>query len=105
MRSVIISIKDINEDKLLGREALPVLIGKEKTINAMIVTLLLASILIISLTFSLNLTRLNYFLPLFFIYSILNLFVFYKRPKIYPISSEITVDGVFIAVGVFALFI
>ena len=105
IRSVIFSIKDLHEDKIVGREVLPNVIGKK---NAFIVTEMMGLAFIFIVIFMVYLSKimfLNYLLIFPIIYAMVMLFLFFKKPSFLGINAEAMIDGVFILTGIFGLFI
>ena len=102
VRSTLLDIRDIQGDRLVGRETLPVLIGKEET------KLLLGGVSLV-LAFLLILASLRGWLPPFsyyylglVVYMLLYLYLYHKRIFFQGLGHELVVDSQLILAGLIA---
>jgi 4-hydroxy-3-methylbut-2-enyl diphosphate reductase len=102
VRSVLFDIRDIQGDRFVGRETIPILIGKE---NTKVFLLTLSSMAAIGLFISSQfgwLSSLGYLLIIPIIYTIFYLYLYHKRIISQGLSCEGVVDGKFILTGIIA---
>jgi len=99
IRSVLFDIKDIHGDIIVGRETIPILIGKE---NTKIFLVILAALSAAGLLISRNMgwtSYLSHFMLLSILYTCGYLYLYHKRIISQGLSCEAVVDGKFILVG------
>ncbi len=99
IRSVLFDIRDIQGDKIIGRETIPIFIGKE---NTKIFLVVLAGLSATGLLISRNMgwtSSLSHFMLLSILYTCGYLYLYHKRTISQGLSCEAVVDGKFILVG------
>jgi 4-hydroxy-3-methylbut-2-enyl diphosphate reductase len=102
IRSVLFDIRDIQGDRIIGRETIPILIGKE---NTKIFLVILAGLSATGLLISRNMgwtSNLTHFMLLSILYTCGYLYLYHKRVISHGLSCEAVVDGKFILVGCIA---
>jgi 4-hydroxy-3-methylbut-2-enyl diphosphate reductase len=103
IRSVVFDLREIQTDQLVGRETIPIVIGKErtKTLLAAMTMLLLAAML--TALWSGVFTAAGWLMLLPILYTCAYLYLFHKRTIMHGITFEIIVGGKFLLVGLLAL--
>jgi len=99
IRSVLYDIKDIQGDMIVGKETIPIVIGKGKT---KVLLVLLALILAIVLFLAPHLhwtSTLSYYLLIPVLYTCFYLFLYHRRIIWRGVACEATVDTTFILTG------
>jgi 4-hydroxy-3-methylbut-2-enyl diphosphate reductase len=100
IRAVLYDIKDIQGDAVVGRETMPIVIGKERT-QRLVLALAIVSIIIIALsTYAGLVTSLGYWLIGISFYSLLSLYLYHRRVIFQGIVFEMVVDLEFILAGI-----
>ncbi|MBI3599027.1 MAG: 4-hydroxy-3-methylbut-2-enyl diphosphate reductase [Nitrospinae bacterium] len=102
IRSVLFDIRDIQGDRFVGRETIPIIIGKEKT---KVFLLTLAGIAAAGLFISSKLgwtSGIGYLFIITIIYTVFYLYLYHKRIISQGLSCEAVVDGKFILTGLIA---
>lgn len=102
-RSLLFDIRDIQGDRLIGRETIPIIIGKEKTKLYLGVVLIMTAIaLFVSGWFNLA-SSLSFFLLASIGYSAFYLYLYHKRIISQGVSCDAVVDGQFYVTGLITL--
>ena len=102
IRSVLFDIRDIQGDRFVGRETIPIIIGKEKTkIFLFILCGVVATGLFLS-SFLGWISSLGYLFIVTIIYTVFYLFLYHKRIISQGLSCEGVIDGKFILTGIVA---
>jgi 4-hydroxy-3-methylbut-2-enyl diphosphate reductase len=103
IRSVVFDLREIQADQIVGRETIPVLLGKERTriLLAVLTGLLLAAMLLAMREGKLASAGYLMLLPVFYTWGYL--YLYHRRAILHGIPFEIVVDGKFILIGVLAL--
>lgn len=105
VRSTLFDIRDVQGDRLVGRETLPVLIGKEKTKLLLGgVSLLLPSLLLLASLRGWLPSHSYYYLGLV-AYMVGYLYLYHKRVLFLGLGHELVVDSQLILAGVIAMFL
>ena len=102
IRSVLFDIRDIQGDRFVGRETIPILIGKEKTKIFLLAISGLAAIGLFIFSRIGWLSSLGYLLIIPIAYTIFYLYLYHRRIISQGLSCEGVVDGKFILTGVIA---
>jgi len=102
IRSVLFDIRDIQGDRFVGRETIPILIGKEKTKIFLLAISGLAAIGLLIFSRIGWLSSLGYLLIIPIGYTIFYLYLYHRRIISQGLSCEGVVDGKFILTGVIA---
>ena len=102
IRSVLFDIRDIQGDRFVGRETIPILIGKEKTKIFLLAISGLAAIGLLIFSRIGWLSSLGYLLIIPIAYTIFYLYLYHRRIISQGLSCEGVVDGKFILTGVIA---
>ena len=102
IRSVLFDIRDIQGDRFVGRETIPILIGKEKTKIFLLAISGLAAIGLFIFSRIGWLSSLGYLLIIPIGYTIFYLYLYHRRIISQGLSCEAVVDGKFILTGVIA---
>ncbi len=102
IRSVLFDIRDIQGDRFVGRETIPILIGKEKTKIFLLAISGLAAIGLFIFSRIGWLSSLGYLLIIPIVYTIFYLYLYHRRIISQGLSCEAVVDGKFILTGVIA---
>ncbi len=103
IRSLIFDIRDMNRDKIFGKETLPILIGKEKT-KAIIIVLSIVLFLILTYgIFTVNKRLYLLYIPICYI--ILCMYLYKKRYISKGIAFDIFIETIFVAVFLSSIFI
>jgi 4-hydroxy-3-methylbut-2-enyl diphosphate reductase len=102
IRSVLFDIRDIQGDRFVGRETIPIIIGKEKT-KVFLLTLSSAAAagLFISSTVGWT-SSLGYLFIISVAYTTFYLYLYHRRIISQGLSCEAVVDGKFILTGIIA---
>jgi 4-hydroxybenzoate polyprenyltransferase len=103
IRSVVFDMREIQTDQLVGRETIPVVVGKERTkilLAAMTALLMLA--MLIALWAGIFTTA-GWLMLLPILYTCGYLYLFHKRAIMHGVWFEIIVGGQFLLVGLLAL--
>jgi 4-hydroxy-3-methylbut-2-enyl diphosphate reductase len=103
-RSIFFDIKEIQGDKMVGRETMPIFIGKERTKVIIVALMLLAFIGLIHSTYKGNLPELGYLLTVLLLYNAAYLFLYHKRIFTHSLICEFIADGKFILAGILSFF-
>ncbi|HBF35086.1 TPA: hypothetical protein DDW35_11050, partial [Candidatus Sumerlaeota bacterium] len=103
IRSVVFDLREIQTDQLVGRETIPIVIGKERTkvLLAALTALLFAAML--TALWSGVFTRAGWLMLLPILYTCGYLYLFHKRAIMHGITFEVIVGGKFLLVGLLAL--
>src|SRR3989338_713805 len=102
IRSVLFDIRDIQGDRFVGRETIPIIIGKEKTkIFLFILCGVVATGLFLS-SFLGWISGIGYLFIIIIIYTVFYLFLYHKRIISQGLSCEGVIDGKFILTGIVA---
>jgi 4-hydroxy-3-methylbut-2-enyl diphosphate reductase len=102
IRSVLFDIRDIQGDRFVGRETIPIIIGKERT---KVFLLCLSGLAVMGLLVSSILkwvSSLGYLFIISVLYTIFYLYLYHRRIISQGLSCEGVVDGKFILTGVLA---
>lgn len=102
IRSVLFDIRDIQGDRFVGRETIPILIGKEKTKIFLLTLSGLAAVGLFIFSRIGWLSSLGYLLIIPILYTIFYLFLYHRRIISQGLSCEGVVDGKFILTGIIA---
>jgi 4-hydroxy-3-methylbut-2-enyl diphosphate reductase len=100
IRSVVFDIVSIEGDRIVGRETIPILLGRKKTQRLLIMlSIILGSLMFFSSAFGL-VSSLGYYLSLFPVFMVACLYVFQKRRVLAGKSFEALIDSSFIFAGI-----
>jgi 4-hydroxy-3-methylbut-2-enyl diphosphate reductase len=103
VRSVVFDLRDIQSDQIVGRETIPILIGKERTrVLLAALTGLLAAAMLIGVRWG-ALTGAGYLMLLPLAYTWGYLYLYHRRAILDGLAFEAIVDGKFILAGLLAL--
>jgi len=103
IRSVVSDIRDIHGDRLIGRETIPILIGKEPT-KVFVASLTIALALLLASASSLGWApRFGYFLMLAVGYTALYLALYHARIISRGVAFDLTLDGAYHVSGLLAI--
>ena len=103
-RSLLFDIRDIQGDQSIGRETIPIIIGKEKTKLYLGVILIMTAVgLFVSGWFNWA-SSLSFLLLASIGYSVFYLYLFHKRIISQGVSCDAVVDGQFYLTGLITLF-
>ncbi|VAX19554.1 4-hydroxy-3-methylbut-2-enyl diphosphate reductase [hydrothermal vent metagenome] len=103
IRSVVSDIRDIHGDRLVGRETIPILIGKEPT-KVFVAGLTIALALLLATASSLGWApRFGYFLILTVGYTALYLALYHARIISRGVAFDLTLDGAYHVSGLLAI--
>ncbi len=104
IRSLIFDIRDMNRDKIFGKETLPILIGKEKTKLIIIVLSIVLYMILTYAFFTMDNEGLFYlYFPICYI--ILCMYLYKKRTVSKGIAFDILIETIFVALFISSLFI
>lgn len=102
IRGVFLDIKDIQGDKLIGKETIPIAIGKKRTkILLVFISIFIAALLIISPNLGWT-SNFSYYLLLCIVYACGYLFLYHKRIIKEGMLCEAVADFNFILAGIIA---
>ncbi len=102
IRAALFDMRDIQGDAVVGRETIPIVLGKELTQRLLVVLLAVVSLV---LTFSAMwglVTPLGYWLLVIPVYCLFTLYLYHRRVIFQGIPFEIVVDLEFILAGILA---
>jgi 4-hydroxy-3-methylbut-2-enyl diphosphate reductase len=102
IRAALFDMRDIQGDAVVGRETIPIVIGKGPTQRLLVVLLVFVSLV---LTFSAILglvTMLAYWLLVIPVYCLFTLYLYHRRVIFQGVPFEVVVDLEFIIAGVLA---
>ena len=99
IRCLLFDIRDIQGDRMVGRETIPIIIGKEKTKVLLFILAGLLAVVLATLGFLHRSSDLAFFLLLPVLYACGYLLLFKKRAISEGFSCELLVDGNFIFTG------
>ncbi len=102
IRSVLFDIRDIQGDRFVGRETIPILLGKEKTKMFLLAISGFAAIGLFIFSRIGWLSSLGYLLIIPIGYTIFYLYLYHRRIISQGLSCEAVVDGKFILTGLIA---
>ncbi len=103
VRSAQFDILDIQGDRIVGKETLPIMIGEKKTVRLALVLMVLCALLLFFFAFVGLLPDLGYWLIFGVLYCLFYLFLLWKQPPMETLFFEGLVDGNFIFIGIIAL--
>ncbi|HUT26256.1 MAG TPA: 4-hydroxy-3-methylbut-2-enyl diphosphate reductase [Sumerlaeia bacterium] len=103
IRSVVTDFRDIQGDQIIGRETIPVVLGKDytKTLLAVLTGVLLLAMIIV--TAGDALTPLGYFMIFPLLYTWGYLYIYHRRLMKPGMAFEALIGGKFILIGILAL--
>ena len=103
IRTVVSDIRDIHGDKLVGRETIPILIGKEQTKVFLAFLTVGLAILLVTASALGWVTSFGYFLLVLVGYTALYLGLYHRRIIARGFRFDLTLDGVFYMAGIMAI--
>ncbi len=98
-RSLLFDIRDIQGDQLIGRETIPIIIGKEKTKLYLGVVLIMTAVGLFASGWFSWASSLSFFLLASIGYSAFYLYLYHKRIISQGVSCDAVVDGQFYVTG------
>ncbi len=103
MRTVLLNVKDVQGDRIVGKETIPIAIGIRNTqISLIVISVLLAMLLIVSPMFGWTSTFSYYLFPCV-IYACVYLYLYHKRTIPSGLACEAITDFNFILAGVMVI--
>ncbi len=105
VRSTLLDVRDIQGDRLVGRETIPVLIGPERTRILLIAVNILLSLLIVAASAISWLPPRSYLFLAITAYGFFYLYLYHRRILFRDLMSEVVVDGKLLLAGALALFV
>ncbi len=103
IRSIVFDLRDIQADQIVGRETLPIVLGKAPTRIMLAVITGLLFVSLIAATAAGILTPAGYLMILPVLYTWGYLYLYHKRAIIHGLVFESIVDGKFIMAGILSL--
>ncbi|MFQ5561675.1 MAG: UbiA family prenyltransferase, partial [Nitrospinota bacterium] len=104
IRSVLFDIRDIQGDRFVGRETIPIIIGLEPTKIFLLVLSGLTAICLAAMTLLGYVPAIGFFLLIPVIYTVFYLFLYHRRIISQGILCDYVVDGTFILTGLVGIF-
>lgn len=104
IRSVVFDLRDIQGDQIIGRETIPMVLGKERTRILLVLLTGLLAAAIIGATWRGILSSVGYLMVLPLLYTWGYLYLYHRRSITRGVLFEIILDGNFILVGLLAVF-
>jgi (E)-4-hydroxy-3-methyl-but-2-enyl pyrophosphate reductase len=103
MRTVLLNVKDVQGDRIVGKETIPIAIGIRNTqISLIVISVLLAMLLIVSPMFGWTSTFSYYLFPCV-IYACVYLYLYHKRTIPSGLACEVITDFNFILAGIMVI--
>jgi len=102
-RSILLDIRDVQGDLMVGDETLPILLGKKRTRQIMLSLLVVCSLVLVGSAYSGWVNSLGYYLLIPIGYCFMYLFAYQKRYFSQGIFAEIAANASFFVSGVVAL--
>lgn len=102
IRAVVLDIRDIQGDRILGKETIPIAIGKENTKTILVIITALVAVLMIVSSWLGWVTTLGYYLLPCIAYACGYQYLFQKRIVSEGLLSETIIDFNFVLAGIMA---
>ena len=103
IRTVLLDVKDVQGDRIVGRETIPIAIGKRNTkINLIVISVLLAALLVVSPALGWASSFSYYLLPCV-VYACVYLYLYHKRLIPSGLVCEAITDFNFILAGIMVI--